>query len=88
MLKCIPFIKVVRYTALLSGVFYGIAHRRSLQKTHDEEKRHHAIHEREQLIAQAKDAWKRKQEGAKDGGAFVIIGTSQTHIIESIGSFR
>ena len=52
----------------MSGVFYGIAHRRSLQKAHDEEKKQHAIHEREHLIAQAKEAWKKKQEGSKDGG--------------------
>ncbi|ETW86778.1 hypothetical protein HETIRDRAFT_306580, partial [Heterobasidion irregulare TC 32-1] len=58
---------VVRYTALLSGVFYGIAHRRTLQKTHDEEKARHAVHDRTNLIAQAKEAWKRKQEGSKDG---------------------
>ncbi|GJE86227.1 ATP synthase E chain-domain-containing protein [Phanerochaete sordida] len=60
-------VNVVRYTALASGVFYGIAHRRSLQKAHDEEKKQHAIHEREHLIAQAKEAWKKKQEGSKDG---------------------
>ncbi|THH19013.1 hypothetical protein EW146_g2078 [Bondarzewia mesenterica] len=58
---------VVRYTALLSGVFYGIAHRRSLQKAHDEEKARHAIHERETLIVQAKEAWKQKQESNKGG---------------------
>ncbi|CAL1694348.1 unnamed protein product [Somion occarium] len=59
-------VNVVRYTALLSGVFYGIAHRRSLQKAHDEEKLHHAVHEREHLIQQAKEAWKQKQEAPKD----------------------
>ncbi|THH33171.1 hypothetical protein EUX98_g1020 [Antrodiella citrinella] len=59
---------VVRYTALLSGVFYGISHRRSLQKAHDADKEHHAVHEREHLIAEAKEAWKRKQESSKDGG--------------------
>jgi len=58
-------VNVVRYTALLSGVFYGIAHRRTLQKEHDEEKKNHAIHEREHLVAQAKEAWKKKQEGSK-----------------------
>ena len=58
----------MRYTALLGGVFYGIVHRRSLQKAHDAEVKHHAIHEREHLIEEAKEAWKRKQESAKDGG--------------------
>lgn len=65
MLFCI---QVIRYTALLSGVFYGISHRRSLQKAHDADKEHHAIHEREHLVAQAKEAWKRKNEGSMDGG--------------------
>lgn len=63
--------QVVRYTALLSGIFYGISHRRTLQKAHDEEVKHHTIHEREHLIAQAKEAWKKKQEAASsksDGG--------------------
>ncbi|KZT27546.1 hypothetical protein NEOLEDRAFT_1130522 [Neolentinus lepideus HHB14362 ss-1] len=60
-------VNVVRYTALVSGVFYGILHRRSLQKEHDEKKHHHAIHERERLIVEAKEAWKRKQETGKDG---------------------
>lgn len=60
-------VNVVRYTALVSGVFYGIAHRRSLQKAHDEEKKQQAIHEREHLIAKAKEAWKKKQEVSKDG---------------------
>ncbi|KAG0707619.1 ATP synthase E chain-domain-containing protein [Suillus ampliporus] len=58
-------LNVARYTALLSGVFYGVYHRRSLQKAHDLDKEHHAIHQREQLIAQAKDAWRYKQESAK-----------------------
>jgi F-type H+-transporting ATP synthase subunit e len=62
---------VVRYTALLSGVFYGIAHRRTLQKEHDEEKKHHAIHEREHLIAEAKEAWKRQANSKKDDGVYL-----------------
>lgn len=60
--------QVVRYTALLGGVFYGIVHRRSLQKAHDAEVKHHAIHQREHLIEEAKAAFKRKQESGKDGG--------------------
>jgi hypothetical protein len=30
--------QVVRYTALLSGIAYGLVHQGTLQKTHDEEK--------------------------------------------------
>ncbi|KAI0726127.1 ATP synthase E chain-domain-containing protein [Fomitopsis betulina] len=60
-------VNVVRYTALLTGVFYGIAHRRTVQKAHDEEVKHHAVHEREHLVAQAKEAWKKKQGSSKGG---------------------
>ncbi|KAH9929734.1 ATP synthase E chain-domain-containing protein [Fomitopsis serialis] len=66
-------VNVVRYTALLTGVFYGIAHRRTLQKAHDEEVKHHAVHEREHLIAQAKEAWKKKQEGSKVVHSLVAV---------------
>ncbi|KDQ63061.1 hypothetical protein JAAARDRAFT_65140 [Jaapia argillacea MUCL 33604] len=59
-------VNVVRYSALLTGVFYGILHRRTLQKAHDEDKRHHALHERESLIAEAKEAWKRQKDSRKD----------------------
>lgn len=61
---------MVRYTALFTGVFYGIVHRRTLQKETDETKIHHALHDREHLIKQAKEAWKKQQEGSKasDGG--------------------
>lgn len=64
---------MVRYTALLTGIFYGFSHRRTLQKQHDEDKRTHAIHEREHLISQAKEAWRKKQEGPKSGGESIRI---------------
>jgi len=62
-----PTVNVVRYTALFTGVFYGIWHRRTLQKAHDEEKIHHAKHDRQGLVVRAKEAWKKQQEAAKDG---------------------
>jgi len=54
-------VNVARYTALFSGVVYGWYHRRTLQAEHDKHKVEHAVHDRELLIAQAKEAWKRKQ---------------------------
>ncbi|KII93938.1 hypothetical protein PLICRDRAFT_36155 [Plicaturopsis crispa FD-325 SS-3] len=60
-------VNVVRYSALLGGAFYGIFHRRTLQKAHDVEKEHHAVQHREHLIAQAKEAWRKQQAGAKEG---------------------
>ncbi|KAF8203902.1 ATP synthase E chain-domain-containing protein [Pholiota molesta] len=59
-------VNVLRYTAIFSGVAYGWYHRRSLQTEHDKHKLENAAHHREQLIAQAKEAWKRKQESAND----------------------
>ncbi|KAG7099893.1 hypothetical protein E1B28_001694 [Marasmius oreades] len=54
-------LNVARYTALFTGVFYGFYHRRTLQAAHDAQKVQNAVHEREHLIAQAKEAWKKKQ---------------------------
>jgi len=41
---------------------YGWYHRRTLQTEYDKHQIEHAIHNRERLIAEAKDAWKRKQD--------------------------
>ncbi|KIK71695.1 hypothetical protein GYMLUDRAFT_33852 [Collybiopsis luxurians FD-317 M1] len=65
-----PTVNVARYTALFAGVFYGFYHRRTLQAAHEEHKLQHAAHEREHLIAEAKEAWKRKQ--ASKGSSDVI----------------
>lgn len=59
-------VNVVRYTALLSGVAFGWYHRRSLQAAHDTHKLKDATHQREKLITEAKQAWKRKQEASSD----------------------
>ncbi|KAK7464507.1 F1F0 ATP synthase subunit e, mitochondrial [Stygiomarasmius scandens] len=59
-----PIVNVTRYTALAAGIFYGFYHRRTLQAAHDAHKLEQAAHHREHLIAEAKEAWKRKQEQA------------------------
>ncbi|KAF7965273.1 hypothetical protein HWV62_28834 [Athelia sp. TMB] len=64
-------VNVARYSALATGVLYGILHRRTLQKAHDEHKEHHAIHQREHLIKEAKEAWRKKQEAPKNGGGII-----------------
>ncbi|KAL5494679.1 TIM11 [Sanghuangporus weigelae] len=61
-----PTVNVVRYTALAAGIFYGIAHRRTLQKQKNEQRAHEAVHQREELIHRAKEAWKRQSEQKKD----------------------
>ncbi|TFK70444.1 hypothetical protein BDN72DRAFT_838969 [Pluteus cervinus] len=58
-------VNVTRYTALFSGVVYGWYHRRTLQSEHDKHKLEHAVHDREVLVNQAKEAWKRNQEAGK-----------------------
>jgi len=60
-------------------VFYGIWHRRTLQKSHDEEKIHHAKHERQDLVARAKEAWKRQQEASKGGGKSTFVPSMSEH---------
>ena len=58
--------QVVRYTALLGGVFYGIFHRRTLQAQKNEHQRHEAVHAREELITRAKEAYKQSLSAPKD----------------------
>lgn len=57
--------QVIRYSALLSGVAYGWYHRRSLRAAHVAHKTEHQEQHREHLIAEAKEAWKKKQEASK-----------------------
>ncbi|EJC98657.1 uncharacterized protein FOMMEDRAFT_113827 [Fomitiporia mediterranea MF3/22] len=61
-----PTVNVVRYSALFAGVFYGVVHRRTLQKQHNEALQQVAQHEREELVKRAKEAWKHKLEAGKD----------------------
>ncbi|KAF8588329.1 hypothetical protein K439DRAFT_1629781 [Ramaria rubella] len=59
-------VNVVRYSALLTGVFYGIVHRRALQAQENTRKEKHAEESREELFKRAQRAWKDKQSVAKD----------------------
>ncbi|CAD6586376.1 MAG: hypothetical protein CYPHOPRED_003527 [Cyphobasidiales sp. Tagirdzhanova-0007] len=56
-------LNVVRYTALVSGLFYGVIHRRSLQKEVDLDKVKAAEHQRESWIQQAKKEYAKKSSG-------------------------
>ncbi|KAJ7651540.1 ATP synthase E chain-domain-containing protein [Mycena polygramma] len=66
-----PTVNVVRYTALFTGVVYGWYHRRTLQAAYDVHKIEAAKHNREHLIAQAKEAWRKKMEAPKNADALV-----------------
>jgi hypothetical protein len=61
-------VQVARYTALLSGIIYGLYHRSTLQKARDVEREHHAAERRERLIAEAKELWKKRASSSKDSG--------------------
>jgi F-type H+-transporting ATP synthase subunit e len=65
--------QVVRYSALLGGVFYGIAHRRTLQREADAAKLTHAAHDREHLVARAKEAWAAKQADKGSDGRTSLL---------------
>jgi len=61
-------VNVVRYTALFTGVLYGVMHKRTLQSVHDQKKEHAAHHHHEELVARAKDAWRQKQTSMAGDG--------------------
>jgi F-type H+-transporting ATP synthase subunit e len=54
--------QVVRYTALASGIVYGIVHRRTLFKQDILHKEQAAEKQRDSWISQAKKAYKEKVE--------------------------
>lgn len=60
---------MVRYTALLTGVFYGIVHRQTLQAKFDRHAADNELKKREKWLEEAKKAWAAKQTKS-DGGSF------------------
>jgi len=60
-----PTITVVRYTALIGGIFYGITHRRNLQAKAEGRALDHELHRRETLLEQARKAWAEKNSPKK-----------------------
>lgn len=57
-------LQVVRYTALASGILYGIVHRRTLTAREHEKHAQHEQHRKEHLLEQARAAWKEKNSPA------------------------
>ena len=64
-LRCL---QVVRYSALVGGIAYGILHRRTLQKEADTHAVEHEAKQRESWIEQAKQEYAKKTQGSKQGG--------------------
>jgi len=63
-----PTVNVVRYSALVGGIFYGIAHRRTLQAKENKRREHETEHHREELIAKARKAWLDSQKPPQKDG--------------------
>ncbi|WVQ77729.1 hypothetical protein IAR50_007419 [Cryptococcus sp. DSM 104548] len=63
-----PTVNVVRWSALLFGISYGVFHQSTLQTKYDEDKaKHHAAH-RAHLVQEAKKAYAaKKAAGAATG---------------------
>lgn len=59
---------MVRYSALLGGISYGILHRRTLQSKADKAAEQHQYQHKVELIEQAKEAYKEKLVREKAGG--------------------
>ena len=74
------FTKVVRYSALVFGVAYGWYHRRTLQSVHEKHKIEHAIHNRERLVREAKEAFRRKKEGSKNTSCMDLSLPASTYV--------
>jgi F-type H+-transporting ATP synthase subunit e len=58
------FLQVVRYSALVSGIAYGIFHRRTLQAKFDANAASAELKKREHWLEEAKAAWAKKNAPA------------------------
>ncbi|KAL9935169.1 hypothetical protein V8E36_006245 [Tilletia maclaganii] len=63
-----PVVNVVRYTALVSGIAYGITHRRTLQSRVDAAAEKAEYKRKEELIAKAKEAYKNRLVAKQSNG--------------------
>jgi F-type H+-transporting ATP synthase subunit e len=70
--------QVVRYSALISGVFYGIFHRQTLQAKFDSTQAANEVHKREEWLKQAKEAWAAKT--AKNDGRKSLLSARVVHV--------
>ncbi|WVF68458.1 hypothetical protein IAT40_003224 [Kwoniella sp. CBS 6097] len=67
-----PTVNVVRWTALLTGITYGIFHQSTLQAKYDEKKIAHAAHHRAHLIEEGRKAYAAKKAAEKSGSSSLI----------------
>ncbi|BGP38596.1 F1F0 ATP synthase subunit e, mitochondrial [Rhodotorula kratochvilovae] len=57
-----PAVNVIRYTALFSGVVYGVVHRKTLQEQFDKHAAEKEVQLRQHWLDEAKKAWANKQK--------------------------
>ncbi|KAK1923558.1 ATP synthase E chain-domain-containing protein [Papiliotrema laurentii] len=63
---------VVRWTALIAGVGYGIVHQTTLQTKYDAEKLHRHQAHRAQLVEKAREAYAAKKLAEKSGASSLV----------------
>lgn len=63
-----PTPQVVRYTALASGIVYGIVHRKTLQERFDKSAAEKEVQQRAHWLEEAKKAWEAQKLQGKSGG--------------------
>lgn len=66
-------IQVVRYTALASGIVYGVVHRKTLQDRFDAHAAEKEVQLRQHWLEEAKKAWAQKQLQSKDSRALLLL---------------
>ncbi|OAV90532.1 hypothetical protein PTTG_02612 [Puccinia triticina 1-1 BBBD Race 1] len=54
-------INVVRYSALASGILYGIVHKQTLKSKYENLHYEEEVHKRENWVKEAKRAWQSRQ---------------------------
>ncbi|EGU13515.1 hypothetical protein RTG_00245 [Rhodotorula toruloides ATCC 204091] len=59
--------EVVRYTALASGIVYGIVHRKTLQERFDKSAAEKEVQQRAHWLEEAKKAWEAQKLQGKSG---------------------
>ncbi|KAL7342973.1 hypothetical protein BJY59DRAFT_688269 [Rhodotorula toruloides] len=63
----LPTPQVVRYTALASGIVYGIVHRKTLQERFDKTAAEKEVQQRAHWLEEAKKAWEAQKLQGKSG---------------------
>lgn len=76
---------MVRYSALVGGIGYGILHRRTLQAKADVKAAHAEYKHKEQLIQKAKEAYKNKlvAKQSDSGSEYTRAATTTTTMIQA-----